>query len=211
MKSRSLTVVIAIAAVGTVGLVGAAVVMPPPDSHGSEQKSRHVLLVSVDGMHQQDLDWYVKLALLVRNTTSYTGDMAAVPTDSFPGLIVQVTGGPPGITGIYYDDIYYFLSREETFGPGVIPADVGVPLRPVEYGLGPRVGVENSLGWSVAPQVGHDSRVPLNLTRVSTTRRPFLAKFNPSPWPTTSPSPTKKAPTPPKNVVFCWRVPLPRH
>lgn len=112
MKSRSLLLVSAIAAVAIVGFVGAAVVMAPPDSHGSDQKSRHVLLLSVDGMHQQDLDWYVKnnpqssLALLLRYGTSYTQAMAPVPTDSFPGLIAQVTGGHPKTTGIYYDHAY---------------------------------------------------------------------------------------------------------
>ncbi len=81
------------------------------DDHGS-QHSKHVLLLSVDGLHQKDLDWYVRahptsaLARLVARGTSYTHAQTPVPSDSFPGLVGQVTGGNPGTTGVYYDDTY---------------------------------------------------------------------------------------------------------
>ena len=112
MKSRSTLLVSALAAVSAVSLVSAAAVPAYADNHGAQQKSRHVLLLSVDGLHQQDLNWYVKyhphsaMASLVANGTSYTKAMTPVPSDSFPGLIAQVTGGNPGTTGIYYDDTY---------------------------------------------------------------------------------------------------------
>jgi len=73
---------------------------------------RHVLVLSVDGLHQKDLDWYVKahpnsaLASLVKHGTSYTHAQTPVPSDSFPGMVGQFTGGNPGTTGIYYDDTY---------------------------------------------------------------------------------------------------------
>jgi type I phosphodiesterase/nucleotide pyrophosphatase len=73
---------------------------------------RHVLLISVDGLHQNDLDWLVMnhpdsaLAELVRNGVSYTQARTPFPSDSFPGLVGQVTGGNPKTTGIYYDDAY---------------------------------------------------------------------------------------------------------
>src|SRR3984957_12047308 len=73
---------------------------------------RHVLLLSVDGLHQQDLSWYVQhypastLASLVRHGTDYTDALTPVPSDSSPGMVAQVTGGDPGVTGIYYDDTY---------------------------------------------------------------------------------------------------------
>ena len=75
-------------------------------------KQQHVLLLSVDGLHQKDLDWYVKahpqsaFAALVASGTSYTHAQTPVPSDSFPGMVGQVTGGNPGTTGIYYDDSY---------------------------------------------------------------------------------------------------------
>ena len=73
---------------------------------------RHVLLLSVDGLHQQDLSWYVQnypestLAALVGQGIDYSDALTPIPSDSFPGMIAQVTGGDPGVTGIYYDDTY---------------------------------------------------------------------------------------------------------
>jgi len=83
------------------------------DKDGKEGKDgKHVLVLSVDGLHQKDLDWYVKahptsaLASLVNHGTSYNHAQTPVPSDSFPGMVGQFTGGNPGTTGIYYDDTY---------------------------------------------------------------------------------------------------------
>lgn len=68
-----------------------------------------MLLLSVDGLHQSDLDWYVTthprslLAALTRRGTSYTHVKTPAPFDSFPGLAALVTGGNPRSTGLYYD------------------------------------------------------------------------------------------------------------
>jgi hypothetical protein len=72
----------------------------------------HVLLLSIDGLHQSDLDWYVhqhptsSLSSLVSHGAEFTAAQTPVPSDSFPGMIAQATGGNPGTTGIYYDDSY---------------------------------------------------------------------------------------------------------
>ena len=72
----------------------------------------HVLLISVDGLHQADLAWYVTnrpgsaLAALTRSGTEYTQASTPFPSDSFPGTVAQVTGGNPASTGIYYDNSY---------------------------------------------------------------------------------------------------------
>jgi hypothetical protein len=85
--------------------------------HGG--RIRHVLLISVDGLHQQDLAGYVRtypdsvLASLVRHGVEYRNAQTPFPSDSFPGMVGQVTGGDPGVTGIYYDD---------TWNHGVFPA-----------------------------------------------------------------------------------------
>lgn len=66
---------------------------------------KHVLLISVDGLHQQDLAWYVRthpgsvLAGLERHGLEYSNASTPFPADSFPGLIGQVTGGDPGVGG----------------------------------------------------------------------------------------------------------------
>lgn len=81
----------------------------PPEAAGSP---RHVLLISVDGMHQSDLTTYVgqhpdsALAGLVHAGVEYTNASTPVPSDSFPGMAAQVTGGNPASTGVYYDSGY---------------------------------------------------------------------------------------------------------
>ena len=73
---------------------------------------KHVLLLSVDGMHQSDLSWYVShhpdstLATLSGEGINYTQARTPIPSDSFPGMVAQVTGGDPGTTGVYYDAEY---------------------------------------------------------------------------------------------------------
>ncbi|WP_316771882.1 alkaline phosphatase family protein [Streptomyces sasae] len=97
----------ALAAVGglTAATTGPASASPAP-------RSRHVLLLSVDGLHQSDLAWYVArhprsaLARLVGGGVEYTHARTTVPSDSFPGMVGQLTGGDPGVTGVYYDDTY---------------------------------------------------------------------------------------------------------
>src|SRR5580700_4511944 len=77
-----------------------------------EPESRHVLLISVDGLHQTDLAWYVEghpasaMARLVKGGAEFTNAQTPVPSDSFPGMVAQVTGGNPSSTGIYYDDSF---------------------------------------------------------------------------------------------------------
>lgn len=86
-------------------------------SHGRYDK--HVLLLSIDGMHQSDLTWYVHahphsaLAALAGAGTDYSNARTTMPSDSFPGTIAQVTGGNPKTTGVYYD---------ATFNHALLPA-----------------------------------------------------------------------------------------
>ena len=101
-------------------MVGAACALPvlagvPAVSHTSaedRQQARHVLLISVDGLHQTDVAWYVAhhpdsgLAGLVAQGVEFTNARTPVISDSFPGLMAQVTGGNPSSTGVYYDDSY---------------------------------------------------------------------------------------------------------
>jgi len=78
----------------------------------SAQPAKHVLLLSVDGLHQSDLTWYVSahpvsaLATLVKQGVDFTNAKTPFPSDSFPGMTAIMTGGNPKSTGIYYDDSY---------------------------------------------------------------------------------------------------------
>jgi hypothetical protein len=74
--------------------------------------AKHVLLLSVDGLHQSDLSWWIQhdpygnIARLVRGGIEYDNASTPIPSDSFPGFVGQITGGNPATTGIYYDDTY---------------------------------------------------------------------------------------------------------
>jgi hypothetical protein len=95
---------------GIAALVGGLAVAAQPVSANDGAAAKHVLLISVDGLHQTDLAWYVKrhpssaLARLVKNGAEFTNAQTPFPSDSFPGMVGQVTGGNPSSTGIYYDD-----------------------------------------------------------------------------------------------------------
>jgi len=81
-------------------------------AHAPAPVSKHVLLISVDGMHQSDLDWYVAnhpsstLAKLTHSGSEYTNAATSNPSDSDPGGTALMTGGNPKSTGVYYDVEY---------------------------------------------------------------------------------------------------------
>src|SRR5215467_1705528 len=85
---------------------------------GRPGQIRHVLLISVDGMHQSDLDWYIaqhpdsELAKLVDGGAVYSNNHTADPSDSDPGGTALMTGGDPRSTGVYYDVEYNHSTYE---------------------------------------------------------------------------------------------------
>src|SRR5208283_658564 len=84
------------------------------------KKVKHVLLLSIDGMHAVDLyncthgiaganggDPYCpNLAALGDNAINYVAASSSKPSDSAPGLAALVSGGTPKSTGIYYGVAY---------------------------------------------------------------------------------------------------------
>jgi hypothetical protein len=97
--------------------------------HQPAPRAKHVLLLSVDGLHQSDLEWFVQhhpssaLAVLAHRGVEFTHAQTPVPSDSFPGLVGQVTGGNPSSTGVYYDDTWNhaLLPAGTTSCTGVAP------------------------------------------------------------------------------------------
>jgi hypothetical protein len=131
------------AAAGVVTLLAGFV---PSSAAGVSQGSRanhlqhrsrikHVLLLSVDGMHQQDLEWYVNrfpsstLAELVHRGVEYSRAETTIPSDSFPATVGLMTGGDPGVTGFYYDDTYNY----DVFPAGTKKCVGAPPGGPVNY------------------------------------------------------------------------------
>lgn len=103
------------------GAVGLAHVARADDDrdHGRNEFA-HVLLISVDGLHAVDLANYVSkhpqsnLANLAGHGLAYPKALTTGPSDSFPGLVAQVTGGTPKSTGVYYDNSF----DRTLFAPG---------------------------------------------------------------------------------------------
>ena len=102
----------------------------PAARPSADSTIRHVLLISIDGMHVLDYDNCVaagtcpNLALLGQTGVSYKHTSASKPSDSFPGLTALVTGGTPKSTGVYYDVAYDRLLSPpaETTGNGLTGA-----------------------------------------------------------------------------------------
>jgi len=81
---------------------------------------RHVLLLSIDGMHALDFincaqgiigvnggaPYCPTLAELKQTGVDYLYAYTSQPSDSFPGLMALVSGGSPRSVGAFYDDAY---------------------------------------------------------------------------------------------------------
>jgi hypothetical protein len=101
----------------------------------AEHRIKHVLLISVDGMHQSDLEWYVanhpdsELAKLVRGGREFSNAHTSDPSDSDPGGTAIMSGGDPRATGIYYDVEY----SHRVYPPGTTHCSGPIPGGNVIY------------------------------------------------------------------------------
>jgi Type I phosphodiesterase / nucleotide pyrophosphatase/Sulfatase len=100
---------------------GVALSVPSASAQGTNQ-IKHVLLISVDGMHQTDLNWYIdhhptsELARLAAGGAEFTNNHTSDPSDSDPGGTAIMTGGDPRSTGVYYD-VEYSHAVDEAGAP----------------------------------------------------------------------------------------------
>ena len=88
--------------------------------NGRSGKIKHVLLLSIDGMHAVDFyncshgiagvnggDPYCpNMAALSQTGINYVNTESSKPSDSFPGMAALASGGTPKTTGLYYDVAY---------------------------------------------------------------------------------------------------------
>jgi len=103
-----------VAAALSLGLLGPVLAVPASanDEWGGKKKIKHVLLISVDGLHALDVANYVKnnkgsaLAELAGHGITYSNAQTPANSDSFPGLLALVTGGTPVSHGLFYDVSY---------------------------------------------------------------------------------------------------------
>jgi hypothetical protein len=141
--------------------------------------SKHVLLISVDGLHSIDLINWVEahpgsaLAELREHGYEYSNTSCSKPSDSFPGLMALITGGSPNATGIWYD-----VSYDRTYIPalGAAPGMVTVFDESIDLvknvpnytGIGdPNNGIDVSL-LPLNPANGNKPVLPWELLRVNT-------------------------------------------
>jgi hypothetical protein len=94
-----------------VGLLGASLAARADDElHG--KKIKHVLLISVDGLHALDVANYVAahpgsaLAELSNHGVTFSNARTPANSDSFPGLLALITGGSSVSHGLFYDVSY---------------------------------------------------------------------------------------------------------
>ena len=97
-----------------------AVAVAQDDESATRGPIKHVLLLSIDGMHAVDYyncvhgiagvnggaPYCPHLASLGKTGLNYVATSTSRPSDSFPGLMSIVTGATPKTMGIYYDVAY---------------------------------------------------------------------------------------------------------
>jgi hypothetical protein len=123
----------------------------------------HVLLISVDGMHALDFancsagisgvnggqSYCPHLAQLAQTGVTYPLAMTSRPSDSFPGLAAQLTGGTSRSHGFFYD-----VNYDRSLSPGVQTNPYGI------------VGGANLCPGTVGTQIGLDEESDIDYTKL---------------------------------------------
>jgi hypothetical protein len=109
-----------LAAMAAAMLATAMLASADDDGPVGRGKIKHVVLLSIDGMHAVDFyncahgvagvnggkPYCPNMAELSEAGINYVATSSSKPSDSFPGLAALVTGGSPKTTGLYYDVAY---------------------------------------------------------------------------------------------------------
>ncbi|HEX4387804.1 MAG TPA: alkaline phosphatase family protein [Steroidobacteraceae bacterium] len=98
-------------------LASASLCLADDGDHHHRDEIKHVLLISIDGMHSVDFincahgisgadnaaPYCPHLAELRENGVNYLDAATSRPSDSFPGVMAIVSGGSPRTVGAFYD------------------------------------------------------------------------------------------------------------
>jgi Type I phosphodiesterase / nucleotide pyrophosphatase len=133
------------------------------DATQSGNKIKRVLLISIDGMHALDfancakgvmafgnLPYCPHLAGLSSTGVHYLQAFTPKPSDSFPGLVGQITGGTPRSAGMYYD-----VSYDRALSP---------PAKTTPYGI---IGGPKLCPSVIGTQVGFDEEIDYNYLKLN--------------------------------------------
>jgi len=117
---------------------------------------KHVLLISVDGLHALDVANYTAahpgsaLAQLARHGITYSNARTPANSDSFPGLLALLTGGSPISHGLFYDVSYdrtYFANGDTSCSGKLNGAGANV-------GAGSTIAFDESIDLYVTDSTG---------------------------------------------------------
>ena len=139
-------------------------------------KITHVLLISIDGMHSQDLAKWVSanpsstLAKLTATGVTYTSAFTTHPSDSIPSTVGIFTGASPSLGGMYYDDAWHRAwsppkSNCATTGTAIDLKDT-IDVTPVP--TPPASAVLDPAKLPLDPANGCATILPHNMLRVNT-------------------------------------------
>ena len=119
----------------------------PTAIHAADTKIRHVLVISIDGMHALDMALWVKahpgsaLGKLSGQGMMYTNASSTKPSDSIPTTVGIFTGASPAVGGMYYDDAY----NRAWFAPSNTTCS-GAPGAVIDLKQGVNLALDGSTG-----------------------------------------------------------------
>src|SRR5438477_7882035 len=96
----------------SIALLGATIPAHAGNDELRGRKIKHVLLISIDGLHALDVANYVAahpnsaMAALSSHGVTFSNARTPANSDSFPGLLALITGGSPISHGLFYDVSY---------------------------------------------------------------------------------------------------------
>jgi len=140
------------------------------------------MLISIDGMHALDFancaqgiagvnngkPYCPSLAQLQANGVNYTAASTTKPSDSFPGLLSELTGGTPRTVGVYYD-----VSYDRSLAPPAVTTPYGVPSGPCPGPVGTIVELDESITYDYTKLNGGGGINPNYLPRDPKTCMPI--------------------------------------
>jgi len=136
------------------------------DERHNNPQIKRVLLLSIDGFHAVDLancttaGTCPNLQRLAGHGSTYTHASTTKPSDSFPGLLAQLTGGTSLTTGVFYDDSY----DRSFFAPGGTCA--GTPGTEMNYAEPLDTNLHSIDGGVNASLTGLNSAVAIDPTHL---------------------------------------------
>src|SRR6202041_3487271 len=141
-------------------MLAAIFMVPAADAQDDyrNQHIRHVLLISIDGMHALDFincskgisevnggkSYCPNLAELAETGVNYLDTATSKPSDSFPGLMALMTGGAPRTVGAFYDVAY-----DRSLAPPKVTTGNGLAGGPCTPGVFPGTTTEYDEGIDI--------------------------------------------------------------